>query len=129
MKPLSPAIISVGQDEKFMLWPLDYALPGQTTPPMNEKALSRAEADPTFEIVTIPEQVVATQRFTGSIVAPLVRQVDSDLRTSLVRDGLQAATTTEAGSVLKFAQYDAVYSMGERRSEVHIPLQDGGHPW
>jgi len=121
---MAPAIISVGKDEKTMLWPLDYALPGQDAPLVNEKA--QAKADDTFEIVTIPEQVVATQRFTGSIVAPVVRKVDGDLRKALLRDGLQAAN--EPG-VLKFAQYDAVYSMGQRRSEVHIPLQEGGHPW
>ena len=124
---MSPAIISVGNEEKTMMWPLEYALPGQKAPPSNEKAQARAAADPTFEIVTIPEQVVATQRFTGSIVAPVVRQVDIELRKSLVRDGLQAAK--DAGSALRFAQYDAVYSMGQRRSEVHIPLDDGGHPW
>ena len=124
---MSPAIISVGNDEKTMMWPLEYALPGQKAPPSNEKAQTRAAADPTFEIVAIPEQVVATQRFTGSIVAPVVRQVDIELRKSLVRDGLQAAK--DAGSALRFAQYDAVYSMGQRRSEVHIPLDDGGHPW
>ena len=124
---MSPAIISVGNDEKTMMWPLEYALPGQKAPPSNEKAQTRAAADPTFEIVTIPEQVVATQRFTGSIVAPVVRQVDIELRKSLVRDGLLAAK--DAGSALRFAQYDAVYSMGQRRSEVHIPLDDGGHPW
>ena len=124
---MSPAIISVGNDEKTMLWPLAYALPGQKAPLTNEKAQTRAAADPTFEIVTIPEQVVATLRFTGSIVAPVVRQVDIELRKSLFRDGLQAAK--DAGSALRFAQYDAVYSMGQRRSEVHIPLADGGHPW
>lgn len=123
---MAPAIISVGKDEKTMLWPLAYALPGQVVPPFNEKALVKAQADDTFEIVTIPEQVVAIQRFTGSIVEPVVRQVDGDLRKALLRDGLQAA---EEPGVLKFAQYDAVYSMGQRRSEVHIPLQDGGHPW
>ena len=129
MNPMAPAIVSVGPDEKTMSWPLSYALPGQDAPPSVDAAVAAKAADSSsFRIVTVPEQVVAVQRFSGSIVEPVVRKVDGELRESLRRDGLEVATSN-SGSRLEFAQYDAVHSMGQRRSEVHIPLQDGGHPW
>jgi len=93
-----------------MMWPLvDYTLPGQDVPPVIEKAKAKADGDDTFAIVTVPEQV-----------EPVVRKVDFELREALKRDGLQAATTNDDGNTLTFAQYDAVYFMGQQRSEVQI---------
>jgi len=136
MNPMAPAIVSVGPDEKTMMWPLSYALPGQDAPPPVDAAAKAADSSSSFRIVTVPERVVAVQRFSGSIVEPVVRRVDGELRESLQRDGLVVAAATShdddedaAVRLLEFAQYDAVHSMGQRRSEVHIPLQDGGHPW
>ena len=135
MNPMAPAIVSVGPDEKTMMWPLSYALPGQDAPPpVNAAVAAKAADSSSFRIVTVPERVVAVQRFSGSIVEPVVRKVDGELRASLRRDGLVVAATSGTSNDddavrLEFAQYDAVHSMGQRRSEVHIPLQDGGHPW
>jgi SOUL heme-binding protein len=133
MKPLAPAFMNVYADgTKTMQWPLDYCLPGQTMPTVSDLAASRAKADSDFGIVTVPSRVVAVRIFGDALVEPVVRRVDKELRDILRRDGLVAATTGSGapnGNFLQFAQYDAVYSMGKRRSEVHIALEDGGHPW
>ena len=58
---------------------------------------------------------------------PVVRKADRELREYLKRDGLQPSNDSEG--LVKFAQYDAIFSMGRRRGEVWIDLEDGGHPW
>lgn len=136
MKPMAPAIIEVNADKsKTMMWPLDFAMPGQETPRVNVAAVKKAavidgSTDDQFEIVSVPESVVAVRTFSDAIVEPVVRRVDRELREILQRDGLVAAEAVSAGTdQLTFAQYDAVFSMGQRRSEVHLRLRDGGHPW
>jgi hypothetical protein len=54
-----------------------------------------------------------------------VRRADRQLRMALKRDGIFVAPTTP----VMFAQYDAVFSIGQRRGEVWIPLDDDSHPW
>lgn len=129
---MAPAIITVNNTDntKTMMWPLDYCRPGQTMPPVNAAALEQAALSPDFEIVTVPESVVAVRTFADAVVEPVVRRADRELRALLQRDGL----TVDGGGTqdlppLRCAQYDAVFSMGQRRSEVHIPLSEGGHPW
>jgi SOUL heme-binding protein len=137
MQPMAPAIMQVNADVKTMMWPLDYCPPGQTVPPTNDLALTRVQQEPykgQFDLVNIPSAVVAVRIFGDALVEPNVRRVDNELRAVLRRDGLIPASTDGNNSpgqknAIMFAQYDAVYSMGQRRSEVHIPLQDGGHPW
>ena len=58
---------------------------------------------------------------------PVVRKADRLLREALDRDGLKVETDSK--SRVAFAQYDAIYSMGKRRGEVWIELEDGAHPW
>jgi hypothetical protein len=132
MSPLAPAIMDVKDDtSKSMKWPLSYAPPGQTDPPENslakeklgEKMFQMSEC----EIETIPSQVVAVGSFTDASMEPVVRKADRELRTVLERDGLKAGAGSK--SRVTFAQYDAVFSMGKRRGEVWISLEDGGHPW
>ena len=77
--------------------------------------------------MTIPSRVVAVGRFKDASVEPVVRKADRELRECCKRDGLVVSSKTEG--VVKFAQYDAIFSMGERRGEVWIELEDGGHPW
>ena len=125
---MAPAIITVRPDEKTMMWPLDYAQPGRDAP----QPSAQAQADRTatgVRIVAIPERVVAVRKFSGPAVESAVREADGELRKALARDGLVAEEEEEASSALRFAQYDAVHSVGQRRNEVHIPLKDGGHPW
>jgi hypothetical protein len=107
---------------KTMDWPIAFANPGDdaTTslrPPTDLPA--------GFTGVLVPESVVAIARFGDAIVEPVVRRVDAELRRAVTRDGLGTATNDE--SLLTFAQYDAVFSMGQRRSEVHVALAT--HPW
>ncbi|CAB9511017.1 soul heme-binding [Seminavis robusta] len=132
MTALAPAIMSVEDDSsKSMTWPLEYAPPGQSSPPEVTKAVERAE-DPRFQamncqVETFPSQVIAVGSFSDAILEPVVRKADRLLREALDRDGLRVEPGTD--SRVTFAQYDAVYSMGKRRGEVWIPLKDGGHPW
>ena len=148
---MAPAIIQVNSTDpknviKTMLWPIQYTLPNerQSSPPPPPPTLPTDAPTDVVSIVTIPESVVAVRTFNDMIVEPLVRKVDQTLRQYLQRDGLlplyfnpntvvskDNITTT----LLTFAQYDAIYSMGERRCEVHVPLSsnndNGGsqHPW
>ena len=79
------------------------------------------------ELETMPSQVIAVGSFSDASMEPVVRKADRLLREALQRDGLKPQPGSE--SRVTFAQYDAVYSMGKRRGEVWVPLQDGGHPW
>lgn len=131
MSPLAPALMSVDEstDRKTMVWPLTFALPGEKTPKEDPKVLAKAN-DPEWEaceIITFPERVVAVGTFSGFSTEPMVRKTDRSLRTACQRDGLKVVNSSEG--VLQFAQYDAIFSMGKRRSEVWLELEDGGHPW
>jgi SOUL heme-binding protein len=103
-----------------MMWPLKYALPRESLDINDASLRSAIPADAVEDVtlVLVPESVVAIRTFGDAIVEPLVRKVEGQLRASLVRDGL---LSPDAASTLTFAQYDAIYSMGERR--------DGTHPW
>ena len=133
MTPLAPAIMAVADDSsKVMSWPLNFVAPGQTSPPDASKAEAKLEQDQRYqalkcEVETLPGQVVAVGSFSDASVEPVVRKADRALREVLERDGLQVVP--ESKSKVVFAQYDAIFSMGKRRGEVWIPLQDGGHPW
>lgn len=129
---MSPAIMEVGSDsKKVMAWPLSYAAPGQVSPPqdpiVSEKLDDKRYQALQCKVETIPSQVVAVGRFSDASVEPVVRKADAALRNALKRDGLTPVAGSE--SSVRFAQFDAIYSMGQRRGEVWIPLEDGGHPW
>ena len=49
-----------------------------------------------------------------------------ELEQKLAADGLSGAPGHETNYVV--AQYDAIFSVGDRRNEVWIPLAPG-HPW
>jgi SOUL heme-binding protein len=116
---MAPAVFRVSSNGiKTMDWPIQFASPGSST------ALRPPTGLPTgFEGVIVPESVVAIARFGDAIVEPVVRRVDTELRSAVARDGLVATNDNS----LMFAQYDAVFSMGQRRSEVHVLLDQ--HPW
>ena len=113
-----------------MAWPLAFAAPGEADPPpVNQKVLDKVR-DPMWsvcEIEVVPSQVVAVGSYSDASVGPIVRRADKELREACKRDGIQIPSHTE--NSVKFAQYDAIYSMGKRRGEVWIELEDGGHPW
>lgn len=68
---------------------------------------------------------VAIGSFNDAALEPVVRKCDKELREALKRDGLRC---DESESVT-FAQYDAIYSMGDRRGECWIELNEEGCPW
>jgi hypothetical protein len=130
--PLIPSIMEVQNDnsQKVMSWPLNYAPPGQSSPPAVPKSISQKAQEPMWkdcEIRTIPSMVVAVGSFADASVAPVVRKADASLRVALKRDGIAVPESTT--SSVKFAQYDAIFTLGKRRGEVWIELEDDGHPW
>lgn len=132
MNPLAPAIMEVFNDDskKTMAWPLAYAAPGEVAPPSIKKEIMEKLKDPMWsdcEIETIPSKVIAVGSFSDASVAPIVRKADSKLRESLKRDGIDVPKGSSTS--VKFAQYDAIFSLGKRRGEVWIELEEGSHPW
>lgn len=129
---MAPAIMCVQDDSsKSMAWPLDYAPPGQSNPPENPKIAEKMQderySQRGCEVETLRSQVMAVGSFSDASMEPVVRKADHLLREALDRDGLKVEPDSK--SRVTFAQYDAIYSMGKRRGEVWIPLEDGGHPW
>lgn len=132
MSPLGPALMDVQADDvsdKYMMWPLTYAKPGEKEAPIPKDAVEKAGEGQwrTMKVVTIPESVVAVREFTDASMEPVVRKADRELRALLERDGLKAAENSE--DLVRFAQYDAIFSMGRRRGEVWIELAEDGHPY
>jgi hypothetical protein len=127
MNPMSPAIMRVyNSTKKTMQWPVTFAAPGQSQPPAPPGMDAARQATPTgCTVRTIPERVVAVLPFSEFSMEPVVRKADLDLREALVRHGISVSDS----AVLVFAQYDAIYSVGKRRSEVWIELDNESHPW
>jgi len=131
--PLAPSLQKVPNSddgEKTMSWPLSFAAPGEATPAAVGKTILDRVKDPLWsvcKIETVPSKVVAVGTYNDASVGPIVRRADQQLREACKRDGIAIPEYTE-GSV-KFAQYDAIFSLGKRRGEVWIDLEDGGHPW
>jgi len=134
MNPLAPAVMEVSDDEeanKYMLWPLTYALPGSDVAPEVKAAVEKAAEGGQWkkcEILDIPSKDVAVGFFSDASMGPVVRRADRELRAALERDGL--VPSTDGDGKVKFAQYDAIFSMGKRRGEVWVELkEDGANPW
>lgn len=131
---LGPSLMDVRKNDdgnqKLMLWPLTYTLPTETEPPVPTEAIEKAASGGrwrTMEVVDVGAKVVAVREYTDASMEPVVRKADRELREILERDGLKPMQGSE--DVVRFAQYDAIYSMGKRRGEVWIDLAYGGHPW
>jgi len=131
MKPFSPAVMTVPSDDtrnKIMSWVVSFSTP---TEPFQipKDATDRAGEGQwrTVFVKTVPEKVVAVLEFNDASMGPVVRRADRELRDLLERDGLRPAQGTKDG--VRFAQYDAVYSMGKRKGEVWIDLDPNGHPY
>jgi len=131
MNPLGPAIMEVEKSDtsdKYMMWPLSYAMPGEDVAAVPVGAAEKAGEGQwrTMKVVTVPGPVVvAVREFTDASMEPVVRKADRELRELLKRDGLVPKEGSE--EAVRFAQYDAIFSMGQRRGEVWIDL--GEHPW
>ena len=134
MNPLAPAIMRVSDSslaDKTMSWPIAYVPPindDNDDIPIPPSATENAGQGQwrTMSIETYPSQVIAVGYFNDASMEPVVRLADRTLRECLKRDGL---VPMEMEGGVMFAQYDAIFSMGKRRGEVWIELEDGGHPW
>jgi len=144
IEPMSPSVMVVPNDDsttkKTMSWPLVYAAPGEVTPSKLPQVILDRSQTSMFndcQIEEVPSQVVAVGTYTDASVAPIVRRADKKLRESLERDGILIPATTSSVSSesssavsVKFAQYDAIFSLGTRRGEVWIDLDnEKGHPY
>ena len=132
IEPLAPSLMVVQDDDskKTMSWPLVYALPGESSPgqiPQTILERSKESMWSDCEIETVGSKVVAVGSFSDATVAPIVRKADKKLRESLKRDGIVPPNGSD--SFVEFAQYDAIFSLGKRRGEVWIELDDDGHPY
>jgi hypothetical protein len=133
IEPLAPALMKVPNDDskKTMAWPLNFAAPGKASPPSVPQSImdkSKEEMWSDCNIQTIDSKVVAVGSFSDASVAPIVRKADAKLREALARDGIIVPRSSE--NYVKFAQYDAIFSLGKRRGEVWIELDgEDGHPW
>uniref|UniRef100_A0A7S1BSY6 SOUL heme-binding protein n=1 Tax=Corethron hystrix TaxID=216773 RepID=A0A7S1BSY6_9STRA len=124
----APAVMTVpdgDEEEKSMAWTVAFQTPGGPGPSFPEPVEKAAETQTDVELKILPERVVAVIRFDDATTPNVVRKQDAALREMLKRDGLVAPEESEGK--ISFAQFDAVYSMGQRRSEVWIDLEK--HPW
>eukprot|EP00534_Pseudo-nitzschia_fraudulenta_P009792 CAMPEP_0201166206 /NCGR_PEP_ID=MMETSP0851-20130426/67077_1 /ASSEMBLY_ACC=CAM_ASM_000631 /TAXON_ID=183588 /ORGANISM="Pseudo-nitzschia fraudulenta, Strain WWA7" /LENGTH=414 /DNA_ID=CAMNT_0047447113 /DNA_START=21 /DNA_END=1265 /DNA_ORIENTATION=+ len=132
IEPLAPSVMVVPNDEskKSMSWPLVYAAPGESAPQKIPGTILERSKESMWsgcDIENIGSKVVAVGSFSDASVAPIVRKADKKLRESLLRDGILVPSGSD--SSVKFAQYDAIFSLGKRRGEVWIELEDDGHPY
>lgn len=137
MNPFAPSLMKIYNDddaeisrEKVMMWPLQYAMSGDDeAPPPPADAVDKA-GEGQWKSISLASQfgrIVAVRTFEDAAMGPVVRNADRELRVMLKRDGLIPNDGSE--EFVEFAQYDAVHSMGKRRSEVWIELKVGGHPF
>lgn len=132
IEPLAPSLMVVPDDDskKTMSWPLAYAAPGETTPQeIAQTVLDRSKESmwSDCEIENVGSKVVAVGSFSDASVAPVVRQADKKLRQALERDGITIPSGSD--SFVQFAQYDAIFTLGKRRGEVWIEIEEDGHPY
>lgn len=137
MDPLAPTIIDVDREgAKFMAWPLVYSLSAkasreeliQMLPPMVQEKIN----DPSWAgcvVTKVASQTVAVKTFTEACAEPVIRKEMMAIKNILLRDDLMPSNVPLDNGALKFAQFNAIYTMGKRRSEVWIPLTDGEHLW
>ena len=124
LNPLSPAVMTIPSNgKKSMRFPLNFAMPGEDCPPPPK---SSEDSGGSCTVVSFPERVVAVRTFSGASVEAAVRQTDRELRNLCTTHGLRISE--DSRDVLCFAQYDAIFSMGKRRTEVWVDLADN-HPW
>lgn len=122
MDPLGPSIMEVQKDDisdKYMLWPLTFQQPDESEPSVPKEAIEKKEGMGqwrTMNIITRPTKVVAVREFSDASMEPVIRKEDRELRSLLERDGLIPVEGSE--NMVTFAQYDAIFSMGDRKSVV-----------
>lgn len=116
LKPFLPSIIQVprsGKGYKDMRWPIAFSDDPNTPPEPSSTAVSlRSEGEPF---------VVAVLVFPEAATEPAAKYYTKKLEEMLEADGLERLPETD--SVYQIAQFDAIFSVGDRRNEVWIPIQ------
>lgn len=140
LTPYVPSLMSVPYDErtldqitddaldlkppeqtKVMRWPMAVPAMKESAPPKPE---SRLEEVARLELM--PSKTVACLAFSDPTTEPNVRGFHQLLSKYLKEDGLVAAEG-EQREQFRLAQFDALNSLGARRSEIWIDLDE--HPW
>jgi len=140
LKYYVPSLISVQQDSrtmeqinddslnlkpsenpKQMSWPLAVPALREPTPPQPSERMRGSVG-----LDIIPSRVVACFGFSDATTEPIVRGYYNFLTSQLREDGLKPSEGTPEQQ-FRFAQFDALNSFAQRRSEVWVDLED--HPW
>ena len=138
--PYVPSLMSVRQDgrsmaqikddsldlkpsdeRKAMRWPMAVPALGDATPPK-----PAGQLDGIASLQLVPTRVVGVLGFSDPTTEPTVRGYHGLLCSLLRRDGLEPSDGEEAEQ-FRLAQFDALNSLGARRSEVWVDLAE--HPW
>lgn len=106
---------------KVMRWPMAVPAMKEAAPP---KPAERLEEVARLELM--PSRTVACLAFSDPTTEPNVRGFQQLLARYLKEDGLVAAGGTD-DEQFRLAQFDALNSLGARRSEIWIDLEE--HPW
>jgi len=110
-----------GAPDKWMRWPLSVPSRREENPPKpNERLASSTSLD------VIPSKVVAVLPFSEPTTERNVRGFANLLRSVLKRDGL-IVEDTDPLEEFRLAQFDALNSLGARRSEIWFEIKDS--PW
>tara|TARA_B110000305_G_scaffold240435_1_gene311033 strand:+ start:642 stop:1766 length:1125 start_codon:yes stop_codon:yes gene_type:complete len=124
--PLVPSFIEVNKDgRKTMRWITEYKSPKLSNLEF-EKTIPASD-DESFAFEYLPETVFAVKFFNDAITQNAVDSAHNRLLT-LIADDETLKTDLEEGEEKRvFLQYDAVFSMGERKAAVAIELVE--HVW
>jgi len=120
MTPFLPSIIAVPRGagasgaQKTMTWPVRLA----KSPPLPASQIVKTRRAQSITVACLTFVVAATSETVAGAARELERR--------LARDGLAIADGADETWIV--AQYDAIFSVGDRRNEVWIPLAPG-HPW
>mmetsp|Transcript_12454 Transcript_12454/g.37583 ORF Transcript_12454/g.37583 Transcript_12454/m.37583 type:complete len:366 (+) Transcript_12454:2-1099(+) len=116
LQPFLPSVVTVPRDAtssspKVMRWAVAIDEDASELPEPKDPAVRRAASEQT---------VVAVARFTSAATAQSVAYYAGLLEAQLKKDGLTPASGSD--TVFTVAQYDAIYSVGDRRNEIWIPI-------
>jgi len=130
ISPFVPSIITVPRttsssekkrlQDKVMRWPLTIV---SSSSNQNHAGGNKNNIpEPSTNAISIdaqPEFVVAVLRFTSAATADSVAYYTKQLEVILARDGLRPLSN----DLFTVAQFDAIFSVGDRRNEIWIPIE------
>jgi len=120
---------------KKMHWPLQLLstsdpLPQDAGGDDGQVASSSSSSSPAAAVglVEIPPTVYAVKTFSEPLTEDTVEAMHYELMAQLKKEGLRPKEDDESALGKRiFVQFDELYSLGDRRNEVWIPLED--HLW